>query len=199
MTNSKERIKRFAMIFLAFVMVAGNVLACTLPGGIGEGPTTPQPIPVETNGTTPSEAGVPEENGGETKPGLNLRLSDGQSIPSVIEGLVPVLGTTLTQEEINSILARLTPWVEDQGLGVDFRLPEEVLPPPLTGETIPETFPTTAELRGPQPVYGEELEVLRFAPDGEVVIAPFISVTFNQPMVALTLLKRWLKKMSLFR
>jgi uncharacterized protein YfaS (alpha-2-macroglobulin family) len=189
MTNSKERIKRFAMIFLAFVMVAGNVMACALPGGIGEGPTTPQPIPVETDGTTPSEARVPGENGGETKPGLNMRLSDGQSIPSVAEGLVPVLGMPLTQEEVDLILARLTPWVEDQGLGVDFRLPEEVLPPPLTGETIPETFPTTAELRGPQPVYGEELEVLRFAPDGEVAIAPFISVTFNQPMVALNTLE----------
>jgi len=127
--------------------------------------------------------------GGGTEPGLSIRLSDGQDIPSVIERLVPVLGESLTQEEVDDILARLTPWMEDQGLEVDFRLPEAVLPPPLTGDTITETFPTSTELEGPHPVYGKELEVLRFAPEGDVAIAPFISVTFNQPMVALNTLE----------
>jgi hypothetical protein len=177
------------MIFLAAVMLAGNILACTLPGKLGYGSTTPQPIPIEDDDTLVPEQGGPVMNGDGTKPGLSIRLSDGQSIPSVIERLVPVLGEPLTQEEIDAILARLTPWVEDQGLEVDFRLPEEVLPPPLTGETIPETFPTSTELEGPQPVYGKELEVLRFAPEGDVAIAPFISVTFNQPMVALNTLE----------
>jgi len=184
-----ESTKRFGMIFLALVMLAGNLLACTLPGQSGDGSTTLQPIPIEDNNTLVSEQGGPDMNGGGDKPGLSIRLSDGQDIPSVIERLVPVLGESLTQEEIDDILARLTPWVEDQGLEVDFRLPEAVLPPPLTGETIPETFPTSTELKGPQPVYGKELEVLRFAPEGDVAIAPFISVTFNQPMVALNTLE----------
>jgi hypothetical protein len=164
------------------------MLACTLPGS-SDGPTTLQPIPIEDDNALSPEQGEFVINGGGNKPGLSIRLSDGQDIPSVIERLVPVLGESLTQEEIDDILARLTPWLEDQGLEVDFRLPEAVLPPPLTGETISETFPTSTELEGPHPVYGKELEVLRFAPEGDVAIAPFISVTFNQPMVALNTLE----------
>jgi len=164
------------------------MLACTLPGS-NDGPSTLQPIPIEDDNGSAPEQGEFVINGGGNKPGLSIRLSDGQDIPSVIERLVPVLGESLTQEEIDDILARLTPWVEDQGLEVDFRLPEAVLPPPLTGDTISETFPTSTELEGPHPVYGKELEVLRFAPEGDVAIAPFISVTFNQPMVALNTLE----------
>lgn len=188
MTKRMESARRFGMIFLAVVMLAGNMLACTLPGS-SDGPTTLQPIPIEDDNALAPEQGEFVINGGGNKPGLSIRLSDGQDIPSVIERLVPVLGESLTQEEIDDILARLTPWVEDQGLEVDFRLPEAVLPPPLTGETITETFPTSTELEGPHPVYGKELEVLRFAPEGDVAIAPFISVTFNQPMVALNTLE----------
>ncbi|MCK4800644.1 MAG: hypothetical protein KAS84_01530, partial [Anaerolineales bacterium] len=189
MTKRIELSKRFGMILMVTVMLTGNVLACKLPGQLGEGPTTPQPIPIDQNGPIAPEQEGPITDGDGIKPGLNIRLSDGQSVPSVIERLVPVIGLPLTQDDIEAILARLTPWVEDQGLEVDFRLPEEVLPPPLTGETIPETFPTSTDLKGPQPVYGEELEVLRFAPEGDVAIAPFISVTFNQPMVALNTLE----------
>ena len=129
MTKRMESTRRFGMIFLAVVMLAGNMLACTLPGQEGNGSSTLQPIPIEDNNALVSEQGEPVINGGGDKPGLSIRLSDGQSIPSEIERLVPVLGESLTQEEIDAILARLTPWVEDQGLGVDFRLPEELLPP----------------------------------------------------------------------
>ena len=188
MTKRMESARRFGMIFLAVVMLAGNMLACTLPGS-NDGPSTLQPIPIEDDNALAPEQGEFVINGGGNEPGLSIRLSDGQDIPSVIERLVPVLGESLTQEEIDDILARLAPWMEDQGLEVDFRLPEAVLPPPLTGDTITETFPTSTELEGPHPVYGKELEVLRFAPEGDVAIAPFISVTFNQPMVALNTLE----------
>jgi len=188
MTKRIESTRRFGMILLIMVMVAGNLLACALPWQ-GGGSTTPQPIPIDDEEIIVSDNGGPVVNGNGDKPGLSIRLSDGQEIPSVIESLVPIVGIPLTQDEIDEILARLSPWVEDQGLDVDFRLPEEVFPPPLTGDTIPETFPTNTELTGPLPVYGDELEVLRFAPDGEVLIAPFISVTFNQPMIALNTLE----------
>ena len=188
MTKRIASTRRIGMILLILVMVAGNLLACTLPGQGGVS-TTPHPIPIDDEEIIVSEDGGPVVNGNGDKPGLSIRLSDGQEIPSVIESLFPIVGVPLTQEEIDEILARLSPWDEDQGLDVDFRLPEEVFPPPLTGDTIPETFPTNTELRGPLPVYGDELEVLRFAPDGDVLIAPFISVTFNQPMIALNTLE----------
>ena len=134
MTKRMESARRFGMIFLAVVMLAGNMLACTLPGS-NDGPSTLQPIPIEDDNALVPEQGEFVINGDGNKPGLSIRLSDGQDIPSVIERLVPVLGESLTQEEIDDILARLTPWVEDQGLEVDFRFPEAVLPPPLTGDT----------------------------------------------------------------
>jgi len=194
MTKRTERIHHFSMISLAVLMLAVNVLACVLPGQNGTGSDTPQPIPIDQNNTDSIDQGMPAANGGDTGPGLSIRLSDGQAVPTQIDSLVPVRGVPLTGEEIETILARLTPWVVDQGLEVDFRLPEEILPPPLTGDTIPETFPTSTDLAGPQPVFGEELEVLRFAPEGPVAIAPFISVTFNQPMIALNTLEALAEK-----
>ncbi len=181
--------RRVVMVSLALIMLIGNTLACTLPGQRGTDAATPQPIPIDQNGSGTIEQGGPAPDGDGGGPGLTIQLSDGQEVPSVIERLVPVKGMPLTEEEIEVILARLAPWVEDQGLEVDFRLPEQILPPPLTGDTIPETFPSPVDLVKPQPVFGEELEVLRYAPDGAVAIAPFISVTFNQPMIALNTLE----------
>src|SRR5690606_111864 len=67
----------------------------------------------------------------------------------------------------------------------DFRLPEESLRPPQTFDTITTTFPTTQSVDVPEVVPSGPLEVLRFAPEGEIPLAPFLSVTFNQPMVPL--------------
>ncbi|RLE00650.1 MAG: hypothetical protein DRJ13_08155, partial [Bacteroidetes bacterium] len=190
MNKNVERTRRFVMASLAVIMLLGNTLACTVPGQGNNGGETPQPIPIDPNiNNTTIEQGSPAQNGGDGGPGLTIQLSDGQEVPSVIEQLVPVTGVPLTEEEIEAILARLTPWIEDQGLEVDFRLPEEILRPPLSGDTIPETFPSSVDLTKPQPIFDEELEVLRYAPDGQVAIAPFISVTFNQPMIALNTLE----------
>jgi len=188
MNRRVERTRRFVMVSLAVIMLIGNTLACALPGQGGNTGETPQPIPIDQNGSDSIEQGSPAQNGGEG-PGLTIQLSDGQEVPTVIERLSPVKGVPLTAEEIEEILARLEPWVVEQGLEVDFRLPEQILPPPLTGETIPETFPSSADLTIPQPEFGEELQVLRYAPNGAVAIAPFISVTFNQPMIALNTLE----------
>ncbi|MFN2113687.1 MAG: Ig-like domain-containing protein [Anaerolineales bacterium] len=155
--------------------------------------TTPQPIPINTDNSGGDvavvEAGYPgSPNGGDEGTGLIIRLSDGNPVPTVFETLAPIQGVPLSEDQIQAILERLTAWQEDQGLEADFRLPDQILPPPLTGETIPESFPSSTDLAGPEPVYGENLEVLRFSPQGEVAIAPFISVTFNQPMIALNTL-----------
>ena len=193
MTIPTTKTRRLFWIFLAVMLILGNITGCRFLGIGGDGSVTPQPIPIDQDDPgVVVETGGPFLNGGGEEhivDGLTIRLSDGQSVPAVIEQLIPVSGLALTNEEIQAILDRLTPWVEDQDLGVDFRLPEAILPPPLTGEIIPETFPTSSELAGPQPVIGEELEVLRYAPEGEVAIAPFISVTFNQPMIALNTLE----------
>jgi uncharacterized protein YfaS (alpha-2-macroglobulin family) len=189
-----KRIHHFSMISLAGLMLVVNILGCVLPGQNSAGTGTPQPIPIDQTDSGEVDLGLPPTEGGDSGPGLRIRLSDGQAVPTQIENLIPVKGLPLTDEEIETILARLSPWQVDQGLEADFRLPEEVLPPPLTGNTIPESFPTSSDLSGPQPVFGEKLEVLRFAPEGQVAIAPFISVTFNQPMIALNTLEALAKE-----
>ncbi len=182
--------KQLMMVGLALIMLAGNTLACALPSlGRGED-VTPQPIPIDPDSDTTVIVEGPDSIGpGGTTAGLTIRLSDGQELPAEIAELVPVKGIPLTEEEIEAILSRLTAWAEDQGLEVDFRLPEQILPPPLTGETLSESFPSDQDLAKPQPIFAEELEVLRFSPEGDVPIAPFISVTFNQPMIALNTLE----------
>ncbi len=80
---------------------------------------------------------------------------------------------------------RLPPWDDDDGSDtVDFNRPPETLPPPRTGETIDRPFPAEPDLDTPEVDPGP-LTVLRVQPEGEVGIAPFVSITFNQPMVPL--------------
>ena len=53
-----------------------------------------------------------------------------------------------------------------------------------------QSFPPDADApQQPTPEAAGPLEVLRYSPEGEIPIAPFISVTFNQPMVALATLE----------
>jgi alpha-2-macroglobulin len=116
---------------------------------------------------------------------LRVRLSAGQ--PELISLARPplVTGDPLNEAEIAAILARLPALPAAPEDTADFSLPPESLPPPRPGETVAETFPPATEAGGPTAVPGGPLEVLRYAPEGDVDIAPFLSVTFNQPMVPL--------------
>jgi alpha-2-macroglobulin len=120
---------------------------------------------------------------------LLISLSEGQAQPQAADPVARASGEPLTDEEIERIIQRLstlTAQGEDQ---LDFNLPAESLPPPRTGETIDETFPPSPEDIQPETVEAGPLEVLRFAPEGEIPLAPFINITFNQPMVPLTSLE----------
>ncbi len=118
---------------------------------------------------------------------LIFSLSKGQQGNDAFELLPVAAGTPLTADEIQQILDRLPPATEEPGDRVDFNLPEEILPPPLPGDTIDQPFGEVPELATPEVPTGP-LEVLRFAPEGEIPLAPFLSVTFNQPMVPLATL-----------
>ncbi len=131
----------------------------------------------------------PCKDDGEEGPGLSITLSDGSSEPGEYVPLPLAKGEPLTLEEINNILLRLPPLATDPDDRQAFRLPEEVLPPPRTGETITDPFPLPPEIAPPD-VESGPLEVLRYSPEGEVPIAPFVNVTFNQPMVPLSTLEQ---------
>ena len=146
-----------------------------------------QTLPLDQNqngGPAPlSGPSSPTQNGEDQ--GLVIQLSDGSPQPQVGEVLRTVAGNPLTAEEIDRIFAllpELQPAETDQK---EFNLPEEVLPPPRPGETVDQAFPVQDDGTPPGEADYGPVEVLRYAPEGEVDIAPFISVTFNQPMVPL--------------
>lgn len=117
-----------------------------------------------------------------------FRLSEGKASPSIAIPLPVLTGEPLTEEEIQEILARLpqlTPEPDDQAV---FSKPEVSIPPPLTGNTIDEAFPAPEPGTAPDEVDAGPLTVIRHAPHGEIPTAPFINITFNQPMVPLNTL-----------
>jgi uncharacterized protein YfaS (alpha-2-macroglobulin family) len=119
---------------------------------------------------------------------LPIRLGPGQPQIEEVGQVTVAAGEPLSQEEIARILARLPELVVQPGDQVDFNLPDEVVPPPRPGETVDEPFPPSPPDVTPEPVASGPLEVLRFGPEGEIAMAPFLNVTFNQPMVPLATL-----------
>jgi len=120
---------------------------------------------------------------------LLIRLSQGQALPVSAELVPMAIGQPLTAAEIERILARLPDLATEPGDQTDLNLPTESLPAPRPGQTIQESFPPPAAPVTPVPVDTGPLEVLRYSPEGAIPLAPFVNVTFNQPMVALATLE----------
>ncbi len=116
---------------------------------------------------------------------LGLTLSDGNPDAAVYVSAAYVEGEPLADTELAAIFDRLPALVADADDKTDFNLPDEVIPPPQPGETVEETFPPSASAEIASVSYGD-LEVLRYSPEGEIPLAPFVNITFNQPMVPLT-------------
>src|SRR5664279_5590930 len=121
------------------------------------------------------------------KPGLDLALSNGvQSAP-------PVDHTKLTPAQkladTGPLFARAKPLapadVEPSALR------PASTPPPLTGERVTTSFPPPPSLPrqgDPPPATNAmtPLHVMRVMPEGKLDEAPRLTVTFDQPMVAIT-------------
>ncbi|PKN92309.1 MAG: hypothetical protein CVU44_14300 [Chloroflexi bacterium HGW-Chloroflexi-6] len=188
MKNALNKLFRSRWLFLPLAVL---VLACigtivaliwaAPPGIVLPGRSTPVPIAVD-----PGEPGVLEQGEPAT---MSIELSEGQEPAQGFESLPPASGEPLTEEEIEQIFARLAPLGPAAAQQVDFNPPADLLPPPRPGETIKDSFPLNETAVTPEVGESGPLEVLRFAPEGEIPIAPFISVTFNQPMVPLTTLE----------
>jgi uncharacterized protein YfaS (alpha-2-macroglobulin family) len=117
---------------------------------------------------------------------LSIRLSEGKAQPQSATPLPVATGQPLNQGEIEQILARVPALAAQPGDQTDFKLAQQPIPPPRPGETVKETFPPAPMPAQPEMVETGPLQVLRFSPEGEIPVAPFLSVTFNQPMVPLT-------------
>ncbi len=116
--------------------------------------------------------------------GLLFNLSEGSPDAAAVEAVKEAALTPLTEDQVKALLARL-PEFKAKPLITDFALREKSLAPPRKGETVLQPWPPTAQAP-PVEAGKQALEVLRHAPEGPVPLAPQLSVTFNQPMVALT-------------
>src|SRR5262249_46853600 len=64
-----------------------------------------------------------------------------------------------------------------------FNWPTQTRPAPRAGTTVDVPFPAPDQPPPPETEPAGPLHVLRVQPDGEVDIAPFVTITFDQPMV----------------
>ena len=170
---------------------SGNT-ATPAPGGESDrSGDTATPAPggeSDRSGNTPTTAPIASVHGlGGSGRGtfLTVRLSEGDAIGGLSSPAVSrVDGRPLDAAEVRSVTDRLPPWDDDESDAADFNRPPETLPPPRTGETIDRPFPAGPDIDAPVVDPGP-LAVLRGQPEGDVGIAPFVSITFNQPMVPL--------------
>src|SRR5688572_2023567 len=120
-------------------------------------------------------------------PGLALRLSDAAEAAARAAVTPPVAATVLPQAEVARLLARVPPIAAPREDVHAFALREASLPPPRTGAVVKTAFPPPADPSGAAPsAEAGPLTVARRAPEGEVPSAAHVSVTFSQPMVAVT-------------
>ena len=116
---------------------------------------------------------------------MGISLSQGTEIVTQPEPVPTAETQPLSAQEAEVLLNRLAPLegqLEDQQ---EFHFPPETLPAPRPGETIEHSFPPAEALPSTtQPAAGP-LKVLRYSPEGAVDVAPFLSITFDQPMVPL--------------
>ena len=101
---------------------------------------------------------------------------------------LPVAPTrALSLADLKQLLSRLTPLKAESSDRSDFALRQGSLPAPKAGQRISQPFPPSPTQPLSPPVLDKKpVEVLRFAPEGEVEMAPQLSVTFNQPMTTLS-------------
>lgn len=92
----------------------------------------------------------------------------------------------LSEEATSALFARLPRFETLPGDEKEFALRDKSQPPPRTGKTVPQPFPPPISRPAPASVAQGPLKVLRHLPEGDIAIAPHLSVTFSQPMVPVT-------------
>ncbi len=118
--------------------------------------------------------------------GLNFRLSEGAAGAESRTTTPPNAGEALSENQTSNLLKRLPEVKTDKNDQVDFAKRAGSLPPPKTGKVFNVKFPAD-EVRGtPKINLDNSLEVLRRSPESAVNLAPDLSVTFSQPMVAVS-------------
>jgi alpha-2-macroglobulin len=128
---------------------------------------------------------VPEDSSNKDE-GLKFHLSEAPAQPEARPGNKLAKADLLSNAETQAILGRLPAIKTETTDELDFALREKSLPPPRTGAVSLQAFPPAEQIGAPNQNSGGPLEVLRYSPEGDVPIAPNLSITFSHPMVAVT-------------
>jgi len=126
---------------------------------------------------------------GDAPPGLDMKVSNGKQGPEAADRTKLGKATKIADADAEALLARLSPIQKQPDDQSPFKLRKRSDPPPRTGKTVKASFPGAPTKSGAVPVTndaGKDLTILRWAPEGDVPIAPQLQVTFSQPMVAVT-------------
>ncbi|HXF63762.1 MAG TPA: MG2 domain-containing protein, partial [Caldilineaceae bacterium] len=179
--------RRFLFPLLAVLLVGSLAAAQFWPVYSSPKIESRAMLPSSPSGNPSSQEIFVDESGNPVASGegLQIVLSEGAEQPQTVTLPTPAPAEPLSEADTQVVLDRLPPLTTTVTDTQEFRLPVESLPPPRTGETIEQRFPATETVAPPAEVESGPLEVLRFSPEGEIPLAPFLSVTFNQPMVPL--------------
>jgi alpha-2-macroglobulin len=132
----------------------------------------------------PDDTAPPTE--ADPEPGLVIRLGHAEAAAVERPPVEVAEAVALDEAAVTAVLARLPPLPTDPADARDFALREGSRPPPRTGATELAAFPPKATRPAKPAAAKGPLEVVRFAPEGDVALAPHLSVTFSQPMVPVT-------------
>lgn len=135
-----------------------------------------------------SNSEVQAAEAGEEIEGLRFRLSAGKlpggDSPATRLPIPPA--QKLSEAEAERILARVKAIQTAPDDEQDVAIRESSLPAPRAGKTITAEFPPKPSAPSAPTIESGALTLRRFQPEGEVPLADRISLTFSQPMVAVT-------------
>lgn len=147
----------------------------------------PRSVPPQVAGFAPSKAeskkAVPV-SWRMSASGKGFRLSNADPAPPEKKKLAPT--KPLGREQVKRYLAALPP-LRSAAQKKAFSFRDKAPPAPRPGETISTPFPPANQAPRPAAAPARtELAVERYAPEGQVPLAPELSVTFSLPMVDIT-------------
>jgi alpha-2-macroglobulin len=162
--------QKIGLLLLLLCVTLLAALFAVQPGARGQGRRLQRVVSQQPTSTT----------------GLQFRLSEGAEAQDRPQRLPTPTAQSLDKNATDALLNRLAPLKAEPNDEQDFALRERSLPPPRAGQTVNEAFPPAGSAAPPDKPISAPLEVVRFAPEGEVPLAPHLSITFSQPMVAVT-------------
>ncbi|MBL0213786.1 MAG: Ig-like domain-containing protein [Myxococcales bacterium] len=171
--------KRHRLVHRVVALATLLPFVVTSCGGRPKSGTTGQPSPLSDQVLVQSK---------DQPPGLDLRVSEGKQGAAAFDRANLAPAKKLTEAEAQGLLSRTKPITTDPADKQAFALREKSQPPPRTGQTVKGTFPPPASSLLPPAASdaGKDLTVLRYMPEGQVPLAPELSITFSQPMIAVT-------------